>query len=74
LTSFTAYSQLFKALGQRLIEIAVDLYKYHDIGLGLKELLYAMDSTTIDLCLKVFPRADLLGVSPSSPSYNERWA
>lgn len=30
-------SHLFKALGQRLSEIALDLYKDHDIGLGLKE-------------------------------------
>jgi hypothetical protein len=51
-------SQLFEALGQRLVEIALTLYKDHDIGLGLKEPLYAMDSTTIDLCLKLFPWAD----------------
>jgi hypothetical protein len=51
-------SHLFEALGQRLIEIALALYKGHDIGLGLKEPLYAMDSTTIDLCLKLFPWAD----------------
>ena len=51
-------SHLFEALGQRLIEIALALYKDHDIGLGLKEPLYAMDSTAIDLCLKLFPWAD----------------
>lgn len=51
-------SHLFEALGQRLIEIALALHKDHDIGLGLKEPLYAMDSTTIDLCLKLFPWAD----------------
>jgi hypothetical protein len=51
-------SHLFEALGKRLIEIALDLYKDHDIGLGLSEPLYAMDSTTIDLCLKLFPWAD----------------
>ena len=51
-------SRLFEALGQRLIEIALALYKDHDIGLGLKEPLYAMDSTTIDLCLTLFPWAD----------------
>ena len=49
---------MFEALGQRLIEIALALYKDHDIGLGLNEPLYAMDSTTIDLCLKLFPWAD----------------
>ena len=49
---------LFEALGQRLIQIAQGLFKDHDIGLGLNEPLYAMDSTTIDLCLKLFPWAD----------------
>lgn len=49
---------LFEALGQRLTEIALALYQDHDIGLGLKEPLYAMDSTTIDLCLSLFPWAD----------------
>lgn len=49
---------LFEALGQRLTELALVLYQDHDIGLGLKEPLYAMDSTTIDLCLSLFPWAD----------------
>lgn len=51
-------SELFESLAQRLIEMALTLFKDHDIGLGLKEPLYAMDSTTIDLCLKLFPWAD----------------
>lgn len=51
-------SELFESLAQRLIELAIALHKEHDIGLGLKEPLYAMDSTTIDLCLKLFPWAD----------------
>jgi DDE family transposase/uncharacterized protein DUF4372 len=50
--------RLFEALGHRLIAIAVELYHGEDIGLGLKEPLYAMDSTTIDLCLALFPWAD----------------
>lgn len=50
--------RLFEALGHRLIAIAVELYRDEDIGLGLKEPLYAMDSTTIDLCLSLFPWAD----------------
>jgi hypothetical protein len=50
--------ELFESLGQRLIETATSLHKDQDIGLGLKEPLYAMDSTTIDLCLKLFPWAD----------------
>ena len=50
--------ELFEALAQRLISQATALYKDHDIGLGLKEPLYAMDATTIDLCLSLFPWAD----------------
>ena len=50
--------RLFEALGQRLIAIALELYRDEDIGLGLKAPLYAMDSTTIDLCLSLFPWAD----------------
>ena len=50
--------RLFEALGQRLISIALELYRDEDIGLGLKVPLYAMDSTTIDLCLSLFPWAD----------------
>lgn len=50
--------RLFEALGQRLIVLALDLYRDEDIGLGLKGPVYAMDSTTIDLCLSLFPWAD----------------
>jgi len=50
--------RLFEALGQRLIAVALELYRDEDIGLGLKEPLYAMDSTVIDLCLTLFPWAD----------------
>lgn len=51
-------SALFESLGQRLIKMALAQYKDHDIGLGLDAPLYAMDSTTIDLCLRLFPWAD----------------
>jgi len=50
--------RLFEALGHRLITIAVELHQGEDIGIGIKEPLYAMDSTTIDLCLSLFPWAD----------------
>ena len=50
--------RLFETLGQRLIATALELYQGEDIGLGIKEPLYAMDSTTIDLCLSLFPWAD----------------
>lgn len=50
--------RLFEALGHRLIATAVEIHQGDDIGLGIKEPLYAMDSTTIDLCLSLFPWAD----------------
>lgn len=49
--------RLFEALGQRLIEQALALYGDEDLGLGLKGPVFAMDSTTIDLCLTLFPWA-----------------
>lgn len=49
--------RLFEALGQRLIVIALALYENEDLGLGLQGPLFAMDSTTIDLCLSLFPWA-----------------
>jgi hypothetical protein len=50
--------QLFEALGHRLIAQALELYKSDAHPLGLQEPLYAMDSTVIDLCLKLFPWAE----------------
>jgi Transposase DDE domain/Domain of unknown function (DUF4372) len=57
--------RLFEALGQRLIADSLALYKDQPIALGLNEPLYAMDSTTIDLCLKLFPWA-LFGSTKAS--------
>ena len=42
---------------QRLIEQARKLYAGDDLGLELSNTVYALDSTTIDLCLSVFPWA-----------------
>jgi hypothetical protein len=42
---------------QALIAIARRLYASDDFGLALQETVYALDSTTIDLCLSVFPWA-----------------
>ncbi len=42
---------------QRLIAQARKLYADTDLGLDLKNSVYALDSTTIDLCLSVFPWA-----------------
>lgn len=40
-----------------LIRIATKLYTEEDFGVALKEVAYALDSTTIDLCLSLFPWA-----------------
>ena len=40
---------------QRLIDQARKLYAGDDLGLELSNTVYALDSTTIDLCLSVFP-------------------
>jgi hypothetical protein len=42
---------------QRLIGQARKLYAAEDLGLDLTNTVYALDSTTIDLCLSVFPWA-----------------
>ena len=42
---------------QRLIAQARELYAHEDLGLELSNTVYALDSTTIDLCLAVFPWA-----------------
>ena len=43
---------------QRLIAQARRLYAEESLGADLKETVYALDSTTIDLCLSMFPWAD----------------
>ena len=40
-----------------LIRIARALYANEDFGLELQQTIYALDSTTIDLCLSLFPWA-----------------
>ena len=42
---------------QSLIGIARPLYVNEPVGVDLKESVYALDTTTIDLCLSVFPWA-----------------
>ena len=46
-------------LTQRIINIARPLYDARDIELNLQETVYALDSSTIDLCLSLFPWARL---------------
>lgn len=49
--------RLYADFAQVLIHTARDLYLGDDFGVDLNETVYALDSTTIDLCLAVFPWA-----------------
>ncbi|MGC2202943.1 MAG: IS4 family transposase [Stellaceae bacterium] len=49
--------RIYAELAQRLIAQARKLYAGEDLGLELSNTVYALDSTTIDLCLSVFPWA-----------------
>ena len=49
--------RIYSDFGQVLIHEARGLYADDDFGLELKETVYALDSSTIDLCLSVFPWA-----------------
>jgi hypothetical protein len=49
--------RIYAEFAQRLITQARRLYAEDDLGLDLKNTVYALDSTTIDLCLSVFPWA-----------------
>lgn len=46
--------RIYAEFAQRLIAIARALYVDEPFGVDLKETVYALDSTTIDLCLSVF--------------------
>jgi transposase len=49
--------RIYADFAQRLIVQARKLYAGTDLGLDLTNSVYALDSTTIDLCLSVFPWA-----------------
>ena len=49
--------RIFSDFAHVLIAQATDLYAGEDFGAELKEAAYALDSTTIDLCLSLFPWA-----------------
>ena len=49
--------RIYAELAQRLIVQARRLYVNEDFGFDLANTVYALDSTTIDLCLAVFPWA-----------------
>jgi hypothetical protein len=49
--------RIYADFAQALIRIARPLYLRDPIGVELDQSLYALDSTTIDLCLSLFPWA-----------------
>jgi len=49
--------RIYAEFAQILIHQARLLYRDDDFGLELSDMVYALDSTTIDLCLSVFPWA-----------------
>jgi len=49
--------RIFADFAQVLIGIARPLYAHDPMGVDLEQSLYALDSTTIDLCLSLFPWA-----------------
>ena len=49
--------RIYADFAQALIRIARPLYASDPIGVELDQSLYALDSTTIDLCLSLFPWA-----------------
>ena len=50
--------RIFQDFGQVLISIAQELYEGDPLAIELKQPLFAFDSTTIDLCLTLFPWAE----------------
>ena len=49
--------RIFADFAQVLIRQASELYAGEDFGIELEQTAYALDSTTIDLCLSLFPWA-----------------
>jgi hypothetical protein len=49
--------RIYADFAQALINIAKPLYASEDFGVDLNETVYALDASTIDLCLSLFPWA-----------------
>jgi hypothetical protein len=49
--------RIYRDLASYLISVARPLYAGEELGLDLDSTIYALDSTTIDLCLTLFPWA-----------------
>lgn len=50
--------RIYADLAQSLIHTARQLYVNEDFGMDLDQTVYALDSSTIDLCLSIFPWAN----------------
>jgi len=63
--------RIYADFAQQLIHEARSLYLKEDFGLQLTETVYALDSSTIDLCLSLFPwaRARLISACRCSPGH-----
>ena len=49
--------RIYADFAQTLIPTARELYVGDSLGIDLKQTVYALDATTIDLCLSLFPWA-----------------
>ncbi len=49
--------RIYQDFAHILIKTARELYQGEDLALDLQQTIYALDSTTIDLCLSTFPWA-----------------
>ena len=49
--------RIYADFAQALIQLARPLYAEEDLGLDLNHTVYALDASTIDLCLSLFPWA-----------------
>jgi len=49
--------RIYADIAQYLIKIARKLYQGEDLGLDIENSVYALDATTIDLCLALCPWA-----------------
>lgn len=50
--------RIYADLAHSLIPVARKLYQDEDFGIELDQTVYALDATTIDLCLSLFPWAE----------------
>jgi hypothetical protein len=65
--------RIYAALAERLIAQARKLYLDEDFGLDLANTVYALDSTTIDLCLAVFPELNPVRAGMVRRARDYRW-